>query len=135
TNSPSFLTREAETTAVVQDGEAVIIGGIIDDTVSHNIRGIPFLMDIPVLGWAFRTNNDSTIRTELLILIPPYVIRNRPEASEVTDEFSSRVAGLKSLSEAVRKRHHEYLEERAHRRLEEQSEEPQTAPSPGAPTP
>src|SRR5439155_26910281 len=54
TNSPSFSTREAETTVVGQDGETVLIGGIINDSITHDRSGVPYLMDIPVLGWAFR---------------------------------------------------------------------------------
>src|SRR5439155_667659 len=86
TNSPAFTTREAETTVVVQDGETVVIGGIITDTIEHDRSGIPYLMDIPVLGWAFRVNSDTTQRMELLVLISPYVVRSREEAREVTDE-------------------------------------------------
>ena len=53
TNSPSFNTREAETTLVVQDGGTVIIGGIIDDLDQQRPRpGVPYLMDVPVLGRA-----------------------------------------------------------------------------------
>jgi general secretion pathway protein D len=112
TNSPAFTTREAETTAVVNDGETVVIGGIITDTLRHIRSGIPYLMDIPVLGWAFRVNTDHTERTELLILISPYVVRNREEARAVTDEFADRLQGLKRLGEAVRARHERYKQKR-----------------------
>ena len=101
TNSPSFSTREAETTVVVQDGESVIIGGIIDDTVDHRRTGVPFFMDIPVIGHAFRTDSDTNTRTELILLITPYVIRNRDEAHEVTDAFSERLQGLMRLRRAM----------------------------------
>ncbi|HYR95911.1 MAG TPA: hypothetical protein VEM57_04205, partial [Candidatus Binatus sp.] len=112
TNSPSFTTREAETTVVVQDGETVIIGGIINDEISHDRRGIPYLMDIPVLGRAFRTDTDTTARTELLVVISPYVIRDRDEAREVTDEFSDRLSGLKRLGQMIRDRHAQYTRRR-----------------------
>jgi len=112
TNSPSFTTREAETTVVVQDGETVIIGGIIYDEISHDRRGIPYLMDIPVLGRAFRTDTDTTARTELLVVISPYVIRDRDEAREVTDEFSDRLSGLKRLGQMIRDRHAQYTRRR-----------------------
>jgi len=104
TGSPVFNTREAETTMVVQDGESVLIGGIIDDQISHSRSGIPFLMDIPVLGVAFRSDHDSTMRTELIILITPYVIRNREEAREVTDDFGARIEGLNRLRRAMQPR-------------------------------
>ena len=56
TNSPSFTSRETETTVVVQDGQSVLIGGIIDDQMRRSRSGVPFLMDIPVLGRLFRTD-------------------------------------------------------------------------------
>ncbi len=112
TNSPAFTTREAETTVVVQDGETVIIGGIITDTIQHTRNGIPYLMDIPVLGHVFRVDNDTTSRTELLVLISPYVIRGREEAREVTDEFANRLEGLKRMGEALRLRRERYKEKR-----------------------
>lgn len=99
TNSPSFISRAAETTVVVQDGQSVLIGGIIDDQTTRVRRGVPFLMDIPVLGRLFRVDNDRTIRTELIILITPHVIRNRKEAQSVTEEFEDRIRGLKSMIE------------------------------------
>ncbi len=104
TNSPSFTTREAETTMVVQDGATVLIGGIIDDEISGNRTGVPYLMDVPVLGRFFRTDDDATTRTELLITITPYVIHNREEARDVTDDFSSRIEGLAELRRAMENR-------------------------------
>jgi general secretion pathway protein D len=104
TNSPSFSTREAETTLVVQDGGTVIIGGIIDDSINSQRQGVPYLMDVPVLGHLFRSDNDMTMRTELLITITPSVIHNRDEAREVTDQFTSRIDGLAELRRAMETR-------------------------------
>jgi len=128
TGSPSFTTREAETTVVVQDGETVLIGGIIMDSITHSRSGVPYLMDIPVLGWAFRVNNDATDRVELLILISPYVVRGREEAREVTDEFVDRLQGLKRMGEALRARH-ERLKQRREKTREDAGGGP-AAPSP-----
>jgi general secretion pathway protein D len=104
TGSPSFSTREAETTVVVQDGESVLIGGIIDDSISHTRSGIPFLMDIPVLGRAFRSDTDDVARTELLVTITPSVIRSKDEARRVTDDYSDRIEGLTELRRAMERR-------------------------------
>jgi general secretion pathway protein D len=112
TNSPAFSTREAETTVVVQDGETVLIGGIIDDAITHGRSGIPFLMDVPVLGVLFRTETNNTDRTELLVLITPYVVRNREEARDVTEDFTSSLDGLKNLGNAIRRRHEHLKRER-----------------------
>lgn len=101
TNSPSFTSREAETTVVVQNGESVLIGGIIDDQLTRSRSGVPFLMDIPVLGHLFRTDSEKLDRTELIILITPHVIRDREEARNITDEFESRIRSLKGMLERV----------------------------------
>lgn len=103
TNSPSFTARETETTVVVQDGESVLIGGIIDDQVRRVRSGVPFLMDVPVLGRIFRTETDQVDRTELIVLITPHVIRDRKEAQSVTKEFEDRIRGLRGMIDRVRK--------------------------------
>ena len=98
---PSFLTRQAETTAVVQDGDTLAIGGIITDNRSRARVGIPYLMDIPVLGRFFGTTTDTSERTELVMLITPHVIRNREEARSVTDEFKSKLSIVRNELERL----------------------------------
>jgi general secretion pathway protein D len=112
TGSPAFSTREAETTVVVQDGETVLIGGIIDDAIQHTRSGLPYLMDIPVIGRAFRSDSDTVDRTELLITITPSVIRSKDEARRVTDEYSERIEGLTELRRAMEARRHRHLRPR-----------------------
>ena len=102
TNSPSFTSRETETTVVVRNRESVLIGGIIDERVERSRNGIPFLMDVPVLGRLFRVEQDKRERTELIILITPYVIRDRNEAQAVTQEFTNRVGRLRKMIEGAR---------------------------------
>jgi general secretion pathway protein D len=89
--SPTFTTREAETTVVVQSGETMVIGGIIAETKSTSRTGVPYLMDVPVLGQLFRGHSNSNRRTELIVLITPYVVRDRNEARSVTAQFRERV--------------------------------------------
>ena len=60
----------------------------------------------------FRVNTDTTDRTELLILISPYVVRSREEAREVTGEFADRLQGLKRMGEALRARHERFKAKR-----------------------
>ena len=101
TGSPSFLTREAETTLVVNDGGTVLIGGIIDDTITRNRSGVPFLMDAPWIGFLFRNETNTDSRTELLLTITPYVIRNREESENVTAEFEDRIRGFQAVRRAL----------------------------------
>jgi general secretion pathway protein D len=106
---PSFDTRQAETTAVVHDGDTLVIGGIITDRKSRGRVGIPFLMDIPVLGRFFGTTTDEVDRTELIMLITPHVIRDRQEAKSVTEEFKER---LSTVTKDLEKRKKEAEEQK-----------------------
>ena len=89
---PSFDQRQAETTGVVQDGETLVIGGIIAENKERDRTGIPYLMDIPVFGRFFGATTDKITRTELIMLVTPHVIRNRGEARDVTEEFKRRLS-------------------------------------------
>ena len=102
TSSPSFTSRETETTVVVQNRESVLLGGIIDERVERIRNGVPFLMDVPVLGRLFRVEQDKRERTELVILITPHVIRDRNEAQIVTRDFTNRVHRLREVIESAR---------------------------------
>ena len=91
---PAFNTQDAETTAVVQDGDTLVIGGLIGELKRKARVGVPYLMDIPVIGRFFGTTSDESSRTELIMLITPRVIRNRSDSRVVTAEFK---AGLEKV--------------------------------------
>jgi general secretion pathway protein D len=91
TGSPSFTTREAETTAVVQNGDSLLLGGIIQEGTRRSRSGVPYLMDVPVLGRLFRFDTDEVSRVELIVLLTPHVVRSRREALEVTQEYKDRL--------------------------------------------
>ena len=124
---PSFDLRQAETTAVVQDGDSLAIGGIIAENKRSDKSGVPYLMDIPVLGRFFRTTSDNTVRTELIMLITPHVIRNRSEGTAVTEEFKSKLSTLRNDLERMR------LERE--RDLEKMKRDWQNQPKPAVPAP
>ncbi len=69
------LSREAISNVLVRDGETVVIGGIMKDTRSTDESGIPYLKDIPVLGWLFKTISMQKDFEELMIFITPRIIR------------------------------------------------------------
>jgi general secretion pathway protein D len=98
---PSFNTQDAETTAVVHDGETLVIGGLIGERKSKARTGIPYLMDIPVFGRLFGTNSEDSRRTELIMLITPYVIRNQPESQQVTEEFKAKMNAVRNELERL----------------------------------
>lgn len=71
-------------TFVAKDQMTVAVGGLIEETETDKVSGIPLLMDIPYLGWLFRSTNKVKSRSELIILITPHVISTPSEAEEAT---------------------------------------------------
>jgi general secretion pathway protein D len=86
-NSPTFLQRSITTSVVVQDGQTVGLAGLISDNASTGNSGIPFLKDIPILGVLAGTQNNTRARTELLVLITPYVVYNQQDARALTQDL------------------------------------------------
>ena len=71
---PPINKKEATTELLVRNGETTVIGGIYVDTDTESEQGVPFLKDIPLLGWMFKSNTKSKNKTELLIFITPKVV-------------------------------------------------------------
>ncbi len=73
---PSIDKREAQTQVLIRDGETMVIGGIIEDTQSNTVVGIPFLSRIPVIGWLFKSKTENVQKNELLIFLTPIIVKN-----------------------------------------------------------
>ena len=97
-DSPTIQQRRIQSTVAVRSGETVALGGLIQEKVQTRDSGIPYISRIPILGNLFKTNKDSNIRTELLILITPRVIANFEEARQVTEELRSRLHALEGMT-------------------------------------
>ena len=69
-------TSEADTRVIVDDGETAVIGGLIRSNTSKLKRGVPYLKDIPILGFAFSSTSEVKEKRELLIFITPRIITN-----------------------------------------------------------
>ncbi|MDA3785985.1 MAG: hypothetical protein PF568_03720, partial [Deltaproteobacteria bacterium] len=87
--SNPIRTRELKTKFAVKDGQSILIGGLIgtDNTISDS--GIPFFKDIPLLGYLFKYETRQMEKTELLIMLTPYVI----ETENVLDQYITEFAG------------------------------------------
>jgi general secretion pathway protein D len=129
---PAFDIRQAETTAVVQNGDTLVIGGIIADNRTRERSGIPYLMDVPVFGRFFGSTSDTIRRTELIMLITPHVIRNREESQAVTDDFKNKVLNLRIELEREQRDHERELERLKKLGVLEPND---STPSPGTATP
>lgn len=67
--------QQAETAVLARDGETVVIGGLTVTRVEETRSGIPFLMDLPLLGGLFRVTRRSESKQDLLILVTPHIVR------------------------------------------------------------
>jgi general secretion pathway protein D len=101
-DSPTIQQRTIKSTVAVNSGETIALGGMIRDSDIENEFGIPLLMDIPIVGNLFKTNTSNVLRTELLVLITPRVVRNQQEARDVTYELRRRLRSLAPLEVKIR---------------------------------
>ncbi|WP_215410001.1 type II and III secretion system protein family protein [Janthinobacterium sp. JC611] len=75
---PSFTTRRATTTVQLFDGQSFAIGGLIKNNVTSNIKALPGLGEVPVLGALFRSTDFQTDRSELVFIITPHLVKPLP---------------------------------------------------------
>lgn len=81
---PTFTKRLLQNTVVAEDGKTVVLGGLIGNSVQEVITKVPFLGDIPLLGWLFKRKETVEKKTNLLIFITPRIIRSADDLARVT---------------------------------------------------
>lgn len=74
---PDEITNEITTNVMVRDGQTVVLGGLFREQTEATRRQVPFLGDIPLIGAAFRGNDDSTSRSEIVFMIKPTVVNDK----------------------------------------------------------
>ncbi|MBI5637031.1 MAG: type II secretion system secretin GspD [Nitrospinae bacterium] len=89
-----LLRRQAKSSIVVKNRETLILGGMISEQKGGGKSGIPWLSDIPFLGWLFGTNSKTSSKTELLILLTPHVIGSEEEARAITERYKEQIKDL-----------------------------------------
>jgi len=80
---PSTSKRTAKTVVVVQDQQTVVIGGLMADRIQDGVSKVPLLGDIPILGYFFKFSNKTVQKTNLLIVLTPYVIRDQSDLRRI----------------------------------------------------
>ena len=95
---PTTLKRTIDTTVIIQDGQTVVIGGLIDDSAGLTEYKVPLLGDIPILGWLFRSQSQSKDKTNLFVFLTPRVVRNPAEAGQLYMEKKDRMDRLDAES-------------------------------------
>jgi general secretion pathway protein D len=110
--SPSIQKRSIRTKVVVQNGETIALGGIIQESRTNSRNRVPLLGDIPYLGALFGNTSNSSQRTELIVLLTPTVIQNTTDAQRATTEFRDKLRDLRKLLEEEEEEQREREEER-----------------------
>jgi general secretion pathway protein D len=90
--SPQIPRTLAQTTVSARSGQTVVLGGLITKDLEENTRRIPYLADIPVLGRLFRFDTVSNTRTELLIIMTPYLVTSEEQIDWINARESERMS-------------------------------------------
>lgn len=101
--APQISKREAETTVRVASGSTIIIGGLMKDDEIRNLIGIPYLMDLPILGNLFKTYTNSREKTEIFILVTPTILDDSGKPIKIPAQGPAANAALPDQSPVIEK--------------------------------
>jgi general secretion pathway protein D len=95
TNASGLITnkRSVESTVLVDDGQIVVIGGLIQDSVKDGVQKIPGLGDIPIIGSLFTYNTRSRSKTNLMVFLRPTLLRNAQRVNAVSSDRYDYILG------------------------------------------
>jgi general secretion pathway protein D len=90
-DAPTIQQRRIRTTVSVNDGEGIVLGGMIQDRATRTRNQVPLAGEIPLFGNLFKTKDDTISRTELLIAITPRVVKDSLQIRAITEEFRDKI--------------------------------------------
>jgi general secretion pathway protein D len=91
-NAPIVNQRQAFTTVSVNDGETIVLGGMMRNTVTAKTRKLPILGDIPILGELFKSREKQEVKTELLVFLTPRIVKNPEDAARLKSDEVQRLS-------------------------------------------
>jgi len=94
--------RTINSSVIVQNGQTVVLGGLILENTSDSKSGIPLLMHIPLLGNLFSSTSKDVFRTELIVTMTPRVIENQREMRQITEELRRRMTKATEYENATK---------------------------------
>jgi len=101
---PTWTERKLKTQVVAHDQESVVIGGLIQEREAYNVTKVPLLGDIPLLGYLFKYTTKAKKKTNLLILLTPYIIKDQLDLQNIrerkTREYREFTASFANLNDA-----------------------------------
>ena len=123
--------RALKSTILAEDGEIIVIGGLIKDSVRTQVSGVPLLKDIPYLGALFRWNKDTRTKTNLMVFLRPTIVRSKNDLREISE---SRYNALRKLDESGPKgKSSRLLPDNAHQMFDTPTQDNRRPPEAGRP--
>jgi general secretion pathway protein D len=96
---PSTDKRSIESTVVVDDGQIIVLGGLIEDRFTENKSKVPLLGDIPVVGALFRAESRTKTRTNLMVFLRPIVMRDNETSNKVSLDRYDLIRGAQQAAQ------------------------------------
>ncbi len=102
-HGPSWSKRTIKTTVVVRDQQSIVIGGLMADRTTYSESKVPLLGDVPILGYLFKYTQKGKSKTNLLVLLTPYVIKDQMDIERIVQKKTrERAEFLRSMSRFAR---------------------------------
>jgi type II secretory pathway component GspD/PulD (secretin) len=96
TLTPTISQQKVKSTVVVDNGQTVLLAGLISQQRNQEKSGIPGVIDVPIFGNILSSSTNTGKRTELIVFVQPRVIRNNTDAQRVAQELRKRMPGFNS---------------------------------------
>lgn len=87
--SPAIFNRSVKTSLSLRDGGSVVLGGLMSNRKTVGDSGVPYLKDVPVLGNLFKSRSRKNSKTELVLIIVPYIVGSDERAQELTEAIGN----------------------------------------------
>jgi len=94
TQSATIAKKEIQSSVAVQDGETIVLGGLITEDDTYNRSGLPWFHELPWIGPLFGDTTDRRVRNELVVLITPRVVKSRHDSNLISNEFKRKLTGI-----------------------------------------
>jgi general secretion pathway protein D len=92
--SPTISKKEITSSVAVADGETIVLGGLISDDITDTKTGVPFLYQLPIIGSLFGATSKNDVKTELVILITPRVVKSKQDSRVISNEFKRKLTSI-----------------------------------------
>ncbi|MFK5969950.1 MAG: type II secretion system secretin GspD [Candidatus Marithrix sp.] len=76
--------RNIKTTVIVEDGNMIVLGGLIDETLQKTTKKVPWLSDMPLIGWLFRSESVKKVKRNLMVFLRPVIIRDAASENSIS---------------------------------------------------